>query len=87
MAHVEGNLGLVTNGKAKAGVFDPAEWHAMLTHIAEQRGYKPGWIAHKFKEKFGFWPTRRYVPAIEPSREVLSWVRSRNIAYAKRRVA
>jgi DNA repair protein RadD len=83
--HVEGNLGLVTNGKAKAGVFDPAEWHAMLTHIAEQRGYKPGWIAHKFKEKFGFWPTRRYVPAIEPSREVLSWVRSRNIAYAKRR--
>jgi len=83
--HVEGNLGLVTNGKAKAGVFDPAEWHAMLTHIAEERGYKPGWIAHKFKEKFGFWPTRRYVPAIEPSREVLSWVRSRNIAYAKRR--
>jgi DNA repair protein RadD len=85
MAHVEGNLGLVTNGKAKAGVFDPAEWHAMLTHIAEQRGYKPGWIAHKFKEKFGFWPTRRYVPAIEPSPEVLSWVRSRNIAFAKRR--
>jgi DNA repair protein RadD len=85
MAHVEGNLGLVTNGTAKAGVFDPAEWHAMLTHIAGQRGYKPGWIAHKFKEKFGFWPTRRYVPAIEPSPEVLSWVRSRNIAYAKRR--
>jgi hypothetical protein len=25
------------------------------------------------------------VPAIEPSPEVLSWVRSRNIAYAKRR--
>jgi DNA repair protein RadD len=85
VAHVDGNLGLVTNGKAKAGVFDPAEWHAMLTHIAEERGYKPGWIAHKFNEKFGFWPTRRYVPAIEPSREVLSWVRSRNIAYAKRR--
>ena len=57
----------------------------MLTHIAEERGYKPGWIAHKYKEKFGHWPTRRYVPAIEPSREVLSWVRSRNIAYAKAR--
>jgi DNA repair protein RadD len=85
MAHVEGNLGLVTNGKAKAGVFDPAQWHAMLTHIAEQRGYKPGWVAHKFKEKFGHWLTRQYSPPIEPSREVLSWVRSRNIAYAKRR--
>jgi DNA repair protein RadD len=85
VAHVEGDLGLVTNGKAKAGAFDPAEWHGMLTHIAEERGYKPGWIAHKFKEKFGHWPMRRYVPAIEPSREVLSWVRSRNIAYAKAR--
>jgi DNA repair protein RadD len=85
MAHVDGDLGLVEDGKAKAGVFDQAEWQAMLTHIAEQRGYKPGWVAYKFKEKFGDWPTRRYVPAIEPSREVLSWVRSRNIAFAKRR--
>jgi superfamily II DNA or RNA helicase len=80
MAHVEGHLGLVTNGKAKAGAFDPAEWHGMLTYIAEERGYKPGWIAHKFKERFGHWPMR-HVPAIEPSREVLSWVRSRQIAW------
>jgi DNA repair protein RadD len=87
VAHVEGDLGLVTNGKAKAGAFDPAEWHGMLTHIAEEREYKPGWIAHKFKEKFGHWPTQRYVPAIEPSREVLSWVRSRQIAFAKRQRA
>jgi superfamily II DNA or RNA helicase len=87
MAHLEGNLGLVEGGRAKASVFDQAEWQGMLTHIAEQRGYKPGWIAHKFKEKFGHWPTRRYVPATEPSREVLSWVRSRNIAYAKARAA
>jgi DNA repair protein RadD len=85
MAHVDGDLGLVEDGKAKAGVFDQAEWQAMLTHIAEQRGYKPGWVAYKFKDKFGDWPTRRYVPAIEPSREVLSWVRSRDIAFAKRR--
>jgi DNA repair protein RadD len=83
--HVEGNLGLVTNGKAKAGVFDPAEWQAMLTFIAEDRGDKPGWIAHKFKEKFGRWPDVPYRWPIEPSREVLSWVRSRDIAYAKRR--
>jgi DNA repair protein RadD len=83
VAHLNGDLGLVEHGKAKAGVFDRAEWQGMLTHIAEQRGYKPGWVAHKFKEKFGDWPTRRYVSPIEPSREVLSWVRSRNIAWAK----
>jgi DNA repair protein RadD len=85
MAHVDGDLGLVTNGRAKAGAFDPAQWHGMLTHIAEERGYKPGWVAHKYKEKFGNWPARQYVPPIEPSHEVLSWVRSRNIAYAKAR--
>ena len=85
--HIDGDLGLVEGGRTKAGVFDPAEWHGMLTHIAQQRGYKPGWIAHKFKEKFGHWPQKRYVPAIEPSAEVLSWVRSRNIAYAKSRSA
>jgi DNA repair protein RadD len=65
---------------------DPAErlrWHGMLTHIANERAYKPGWIAHKFKEKFGMWPAVRTVRPIEPSREVLAWVRSRAIAYAK----
>jgi superfamily II DNA or RNA helicase len=59
------------------------QWHAMLAHIAADRGYKPGWVAHKFKEKFGLWPPVRSVQPIEPSLEVLSWVRSRNIAFAK----
>jgi DNA repair protein RadD len=58
-------------------------WHGMLAHIAADRGYKAGWVAYKFKEKFGTWPASRYVTPIEPSREVLSWVRSRNIAWAK----
>ena len=55
----------------------------MLAHIAIERGYKPGWAAHKFKEKFGTWPATRTAQPIEPSPEVLSWVRSRIIAYAK----
>jgi DNA repair protein RadD len=83
--HLEGDLGLVEGGTAKAGMFDKAQWHSMLTHVAQQRGYKPGWIAHKFKEKFGHWPTSRSAEPITPSPEVLSWVRSRNIAFAKSR--
>jgi DNA repair protein RadD len=55
----------------------------MLTHIANARGYKPGWIAYKFREKFGIWPAVRSVAPLEPSLEVLSWVRSRIIAHAK----
>jgi DNA repair protein RadD len=58
-------------------------WHGMLIHIAAERGYKPGWAAHKFKEKFGTWPATGIADPIEPSPEVRSWVRSRMIAYAK----
>jgi DNA repair protein RadD len=89
IATAAGELGLVKGGRAVVH-YDQIEkdrWHDMLTYIAEERGYKRGWIAHKFKEKFGHWPTCRYVPPIEPSPEVLSWVRSRNIAYAKARTA
>jgi DNA repair protein RadD len=64
------------------------EWHGMLAWIADERGYQRGWIAHKYKEKFGTWPPWGATPMpIPPSHEVRSWVRSRMIAYAKRRSA
>jgi superfamily II DNA or RNA helicase len=64
--------------------YDRDEWHAMLAYIADERGYKPGWIAHKYKEKFGTFPPWGARPGpIEPAREVRAWVRSRMIAYAK----
>jgi DNA repair protein RadD len=85
----EGELSRVNRRtRRSASACDPNErmrWHGMLTHIAGQRGYKPGWIARKFKEKFGMWPPVGGVTPIEPSREVKSWVRSRDIAYAKAR--
>ena len=83
----DGNLSLVNRTTRTAiNISDPAErlrWHAMLTHIAAQRGYRSGWVGHKFRERFGTWPALRAVAPIEPSLEVLSWVRSRAIAYAK----
>jgi superfamily II DNA or RNA helicase len=86
----DGELGLVTNGRAHSTPADPEtrqRWHSMLTHIARERGYKPGWIAHKYKEKFGAFPNWHANPdPIPPSPEVRSWVRSRQIAYAKRPV-
>jgi superfamily II DNA or RNA helicase len=60
------------------------KWHGMLAHIAAARGYLPGWTAHKFKERFGTWPPWGAKPVpIEPTPECLSWVRSRQIAFAK----
>jgi DNA repair protein RadD len=60
-------------------------WHAELSFIAAKRGYRSGWAAHKFKEKFGTWPAVRTIEPRDASAEVLSWVRSRNIAWIKRR--
>jgi len=59
-------------------------WHAMFVHIAAERGYNPKWPIAKYREKFGTWPPYGAKPApIAPTAEVLAWVRSRAIAYAK----
>jgi DNA repair protein RadD len=83
----DGELGLVKNGRSQASPFDEYErdrWLGMLTTIGRERGYKAGWAAAKFKEKFGTWPPYGAAAmSITPSAEVLAWVRSRAIAYAK----
>jgi superfamily II DNA or RNA helicase len=89
---VDGELGLVGRDRHAHGkVYDPAElarWHAELIYIGRERGYKPGWASHKYKDKFDTWPPWGSAPQpIPPSPEVRSWVRSRMIAYAKRRAA
>ena len=81
----DGELAQVRNGTAQSA-YDPHvrfQWHSMLAHFAAERGYKPGWAAHKYKEKFGCWPPSRVTTPIPASPEVSSWVRGRAIAYAK----
>jgi DNA repair protein RadD len=83
----DGELGEVKNGKARSTLVkaDKDRWHAELISIAQDKGYEKwaGWAAHKFKDKFGEWPPRVIPAPRKPSPEVLSWVRSRQIAYAK----
>jgi DNA repair protein RadD len=83
----DGELGLVTGRHANGNVYGPEareRWHAMFAYIALERGYKSGWVAYKFKEKFGSFPSWGATPApIPPTPEVKSWVRSRMIAFAR----
>ena len=85
----DGELGLVEGGRARAAEYDPVtrqRWIGMLKSICAERNYKLGWVKHKYEEKFGFattWDVVHQVPAVEPSPECRSWVRSRMIAYAK----
>jgi DNA repair protein RadD len=51
-------------------------------------GKKPGWAYHLYLEKFGEKPSWHWQGIeIEPTPEVRSYVRSRQIAFAKRRRA
>src|SRR5690606_4567597 len=60
-------------------------WYSQFLYIAQQRGYREGWVAHKYKEKFGVWPRGMSEIAIPATQETLNYVRSRAIAYAKKR--
>ncbi|HEY1260559.1 MAG TPA: DEAD/DEAH box helicase [Stellaceae bacterium] len=60
-------------------------FHRGLIWIAQERGYKSGWVAHKFKEKFGIWPPRHHAGPLPPDDALRAWVRSRAIAFAKAR--
>lgn len=83
--HVEGSLQELNGKPVKAGptAEQKREFYAQLRHIARDRGYKDGWAANKYKEKFKEWPDANDVPPLEPSAAVLNWVRSRAIAFAK----
>jgi len=69
---------------------DMTMFYGELRWIAAVRGYAPGWIAHKFKERFGMWPNHPQVKTAaprEPSLKTKNWIRSRAIAFAKGRAA
>ena len=80
----DGELGEVGRDRSvRAFQIDPTAFHRQLVYIANERGYKPGWAAHKYKEKFGAWPRARSVEPMLPDPATRSWVRSRQIAFAR----
>lgn len=81
--HVEGSLQEVGGVDASILAEQKIAFHGQLLAIADERGYAWGWAANKFKEKYGVWPEHREVAPIPPTAAVISWVRSRAIAFAK----
>lgn len=62
-------------------------FYAQLLGYAMEKGKNPGMAYHKFKEKFGVYPSMAKPAPAAPGPEVSSWIRSRNIAFAKRKAA
>jgi len=73
---------------AKKKVYEAGEkqlWYSMLLSHAQKKGKSKGWLAHTYKAKFGVWPRGMDDIATEPNIEVQGFIRSRAIAWAKKR--
>lgn len=68
---------------------DNREFYRQLLHYSKSRGYKDGWAAYKYKEKYHTFPPRAWGndPIMIPSLATTNWIRSRMIAYSKRKTA
>ncbi len=70
----------------ESSTVDKAAFFGELKYYVNQRGQKEGRAAHLFREKFGVWPNaHRNAPLIPPTLETLNYIKSRQIAYSKRR--
>jgi DNA repair protein RadD len=72
----------------RIGKTDEAFFFGELKAFGQRMGYKPGWPAVQFKERFGVWP-RAYekAPLQRVSTETLVWIRERQLAYKEQQKA
>lgn len=62
------------------------EFYSHLLYYAKAKGYKDGWAAFKYKEKFHAMPNGLKTTPVKPTVATLGWIKSRVIAYAKSKV-
>jgi superfamily II DNA or RNA helicase len=63
---------------------DKATTYGMLKKVAADRGYDEGWASHKFRTIYGVWPNfYKDAPLAQPSDDLISWIRSQQIRWAK----
>jgi DNA repair protein RadD len=82
---VPGELRELDRGKAANDRNSRQEFYGQLLTMARERNYSEGWVAHKYREKFGVWPRNLAHEEVPVSLEVARWVKSRQIAWAKAR--
>lgn len=86
VSSVPGKMEELESGK-KAGAQDKQTFYSELICYARTRSYNIHWASHKFREKFGVWPTGLMEMPQAVSVQTASWIRHRNIAWAKSRRA
>lgn len=84
-SEIEFEDGELVEVKPKADRGEKQAFYSQLLAIARDRGRSPGWVAHAFRDRFKVWPRGLSDAPIPPAPEVLSWVRAKDIRWAKRR--
>lgn len=79
----EGELIQIGGKKRMVTTAEKQRWYSGLKSIAETRGYKPGWAANQYRERFGVWPRGLSEISSEPAGDIESYVRSRMIRFFK----
>jgi DNA-directed RNA polymerase subunit M/transcription elongation factor TFIIS len=62
---------------------DNRQFYAELMYYGKMKGYKDGWAAMKYREKFDVYPNGMRVEPIPTSAKTMGWIKSRLIAYSK----
>lgn len=81
----EGELIEVKPKKSEATRDAKQLFYSQLLTIAQARGRSPGWVAHAYRDKFKVWPRGLEDVCATPTAEVISWVKAKDIRFAKRR--
>jgi superfamily II DNA or RNA helicase len=71
------------DGKSNNPLQDRQQFYSELLHYSRMRGYKDGWVAHKYKDKFGVFPRGVEQKTIPTSSKTFNWIQSQNIKWAK----
>lgn len=81
---VEGRLKEFKPKKKKGDGVDKERFYRELLGYAALKGKSESWTLAMFKNKFDEWPHRKHgVEPITPTPQTISYIRSRNISYAK----
>uniref|UniRef100_UPI001AEDB181 DEAD/DEAH box helicase n=1 Tax=Aureimonas psammosilenae TaxID=2495496 RepID=UPI001AEDB181 len=70
-------------GKGEATGHTPQEVYSMLIWTVREKGYKPGYAAAKFKDRYGVWPRGLDEVPLPPDAAFLNWMKSQQIAWAR----
>jgi hypothetical protein len=64
-----------------AGRDEKQEFYSCLLNFAEDKKYSKGWVAHKYKDKFGVWPRGLNEVQRPMTQAVYNFIQHKNIAY------